>query len=101
MAEAKKSSQVVKIRVGESDYQANGTKILFPGFLRVYVEGKDDPNAALDDKEVILPDLEKGDLLSKGSLKPSEILPLTLNTSSSPIPICPLELKYKYPVPGS
>ncbi|MDC0254352.1 type I DNA topoisomerase [Bacteriovoracales bacterium] len=72
MAEAKKSSQVVKIKVGESDYQANGTKILFPGFLRVYVEGKDDPNAALDDKEVILPHLEKGDILSKGTLKPSE-----------------------------
>ena len=72
MAEAKKSSQVVKIIVGESEYQANGTKILFPGFLRVYVEGKDDPNAALDDKEVILPHLTKGDLLSQGEARPTE-----------------------------
>lgn len=63
MKEAKKLSQVVKIKVGEGEFQANGTRILFPGFLRVYVEGKDDPRSALDDKEVILPKLSEGEKL--------------------------------------
>jgi DNA topoisomerase-1 len=60
MADAKKSSVAAKIQCGDGMFQANGTKILFPGFLRVYVEGKDDPDAALEDKEVILPDLKAG-----------------------------------------
>lgn len=60
MAEAKKSSVSVKIEAGRAIFQATGTRILFPGFLRVYVEGSDDPDAALEDKEVILPDLKLG-----------------------------------------
>ncbi len=74
MADAKKSSQVVKIKVGELDFQANGTKIVFPGFLRVYVEGRDDPGAALDDKEVILPHFETGDKLKvkEDGLRPTD-----------------------------
>ena len=60
MAEAKKSSMSVKIEAGPAVFQASGTKILFPGFLRAYVEGSDDPDAALEDKEVILPDLRTG-----------------------------------------
>lgn len=42
-------------------FTASGKKILFPGFLRAYVEGSDDPSAELGDKEVILPDLKEGD----------------------------------------
>ncbi len=64
MAEAQKRSIGVKIRVGEAAFGANGNRIVFPGFLRVYVEGKDNPEAALEDKEVILPDLVEGDALS-------------------------------------
>ncbi len=60
MADAKKSSVSAKILCENGLFQANGTKILFPGFLRVYVEGKDDPEAALEDKEVLLPDLQPG-----------------------------------------
>ena len=41
--------------------RANGNRIDFPGFIRAYVEGSDDPEASLDDQEVILPALEKGD----------------------------------------
>jgi len=60
MADARKSSVAARISCGDTLFQANGTKILFPGFLRVYVEGKDDPDAALEDKEVILPNLIVG-----------------------------------------
>jgi len=68
MADAKKRSLSVKITVGEAVFTANGNRIIFPGFLRVYVEGKDNPEAALEDKEVLLPPLEKGDPLVPQSI---------------------------------
>ena len=43
---------------GELSFQSSGKVILFPGFLRAYVEGSDDPEAALDDQERILPTLQ-------------------------------------------
>ncbi len=60
MADAKKSGTSIKIATGDALFQANGTKILFPGFLKLYVEGKDDPEAKKEDREVILPDLQVG-----------------------------------------
>ncbi len=60
MADAQKSSVTAKLRVGSSVFTATGTRILFPGFVRVYVEGKDDPDAALDDRETFLPELHEG-----------------------------------------
>ncbi|MFO7731941.1 MAG: type I DNA topoisomerase [Spirochaetia bacterium] len=61
MAEARKVSNTVKISAGRTICSATGTRIEFPGFIRVYVEGKDDPEAALDDKESFLPPLEEGE----------------------------------------
>ena len=71
MAEAQKSSVTAKIVAGDAVFTATGTRILFPGFVRVYGEGKDDPDAALDDRETFLPALAEGqrlDLLSLESL---------------------------------
>ncbi len=70
MASAQKSSLSVKIQAGDCEFSATGTRILFPGFLRVYVEGKDDPESALDDREVILPDFKEGDTLKAKEVKP-------------------------------
>jgi DNA topoisomerase I len=64
MAEARKVTTTAKIRAGRAVFSASGTRIEFPGFIRVYVEGKDDPEAALDDKETFLPAMEEGDELS-------------------------------------
>jgi DNA topoisomerase-1 len=60
MADAKKNSVSVRIQAGKATFSASGTRIVFPGFLRAYVEGKDDPDAALEDREVLLPELKKG-----------------------------------------
>ncbi|TVQ24774.1 MAG: type I DNA topoisomerase [Spirochaetaceae bacterium] len=60
MTDAKKSQVSARIRVSDAEFAASGVRILFPGFLRVYVEGKDDPDAALDDREVFLPELTEG-----------------------------------------
>jgi DNA topoisomerase-1 len=47
----------------EAEFAANGRVISFPGFLRAYVEGEDDPEAELADREVVLPPLVEGQTL--------------------------------------
>jgi DNA topoisomerase-1 len=42
-------------------FRAGGKEVLFPGFFRAYVEGSDDPEADLEDREHPLPSLEEGD----------------------------------------
>jgi DNA topoisomerase-1 len=42
-------------------FRASGQVIEFPGFFRAYVEGRDDPEAALDDRDQPLPPLARGD----------------------------------------
>jgi DNA topoisomerase-1 len=44
-------------------WSASGRTITFPGYLRVYVEGSDDPDADLDDRERPLPELTAGEAL--------------------------------------
>ncbi|MBA3653131.1 MAG: type I DNA topoisomerase [Actinobacteria bacterium] len=56
---------------GESvEFAARGKVIVFPGFLRAYVEGADDPDAELEDREVQLPPLAVGDDLDVVDLTP-------------------------------
>lgn len=61
MADAKKLSMSIRLQAGESIFAASGMKIAFPGFLRAYVEGSDSPDAELEQREVILPELNEGD----------------------------------------
>jgi DNA topoisomerase-1 len=42
-------------------FRASGKTIDFPGFFRAYVEGADDPEAELEDRERPLPDLDVGE----------------------------------------
>ncbi|MEN9723607.1 MAG: hypothetical protein RJB38_1593 [Pseudomonadota bacterium] len=63
MAEAKKLTVTAKIEAGDATFTASGTRIVFPGFIRAYVEGADDPEAALEDREVLLPNLQVKDVL--------------------------------------
>jgi DNA topoisomerase-1 len=52
------------VAVGETaEFSASGRVIAFPGFLRAYVEGEDDPDAELADREVVLPALVVGDVV--------------------------------------
>ncbi|HEV3266740.1 MAG TPA: type I DNA topoisomerase [Acidimicrobiales bacterium] len=54
----------------EAEFSASGQVIQFPGFLRAYVEGEDDPDAELADREVHLPPMAEGDPLSVDGLEP-------------------------------
>ncbi len=52
------------------EVSATGRVIAFPGFLRAYVEGEDDPEAELADREVVLPRLAEGDRVLALELEP-------------------------------
>jgi DNA topoisomerase-1 len=72
MAEARGRRMTIRLGCEETVFQATGKTIDFPGFLRVYVEGSDDPEAELADKETILPAVEEGETLDCKSLEPRE-----------------------------
>ncbi len=55
------ASVEVKTSKGPARFHASGMKITFPGFLRAYVEGHDDPDQALGERERFLPDFKVGD----------------------------------------
>ncbi|NCR54407.1 MAG: type I DNA topoisomerase [Microcystis aeruginosa L211-07] len=61
MADARITQIAVNIQVENAGFRSSGKRIDFPGFFRAYVEGSDDPEAAIDDQEIILPPLSVGD----------------------------------------
>lgn len=61
MAEARLTMLAIDLEVANSTFRATGKRIDFPGFFRAYVEGSDDPDAALEGQEVLLPALKVGD----------------------------------------
>ncbi|GLW53999.1 type I DNA topoisomerase [Kitasatospora phosalacinea] len=69
--------QSVTVKVGgrsadgrDAEFSASGKIITFHGFLKAYVEGADDPNAELDDRERRLPQVAEGDPLAAEKLTP-------------------------------
>jgi len=67
MAQAVVANTTYKIVAGNNkqyEFQAKGTKIIFPGFMKAYTEGSDDPEAALDNTEKFLPNVEKCTILN-------------------------------------
>ena len=72
MAEARGRRMTVRLGAEDAIFQATGKTIDFPGFLRVYVEGSDDPEAELADKETLLPALHEGESLRCADLDPKE-----------------------------
>ena len=65
MADAKIRYTNIYFDAGEGDetarFRASGKSIDFAGFFRAYVEGSDDPEAELEDRERPLPNLEVGE----------------------------------------
>jgi DNA topoisomerase I len=61
MAEARLTMLTVDLQVADARFRSTGKRIDFPGFFRAYVEGSDDPDAALEGQEVLLPALKSGD----------------------------------------
>ncbi|MFH2002389.1 MAG: type I DNA topoisomerase [Planctomycetota bacterium] len=55
---------------GTALFSTSGRVITFPGFLRAYVEGSDDPQAELADQEALLPKLSQGEKVDPTEVKP-------------------------------
>ena len=72
MESAKIEQTKLTISDNEHIFTASGKTIIFPGFLRAYVEGSDDPNANLDNMEKVLPKVQKGDALSCSLIEPKQ-----------------------------
>ncbi len=78
MPDAQQKQVSVKLRsVGETSsgaltFSASGMTITFPGFLRVYVEGHDDPEAALEEREIQLPPLKAGEEVQVSRFDPTQ-----------------------------
>ncbi len=68
MADARLTMLSIDFASEETIFRSSGKRIDFPGFFRAYVEGSDDPEAALEGQEVLLPSLNVGD-----SLMPKEV----------------------------
>lgn len=69
MSSAVLDTLTVDIEAADTTFRAVGSKISFPGFMKVYVEGSDD-GAADDDK--YLPPLQVGDKLTTESIDPKQ-----------------------------
>ncbi|MCI2253127.1 type I DNA topoisomerase [Domibacillus sp. PGB-M46] len=54
---------------GDVMFRATGSKVKFPGFMKVYVEGTDDTK---EEKENFLPNLEKGDTVQSKEIDPKQ-----------------------------
>lgn len=69
MASAVLDTLSVDITVGPTVFRATGSKVRFPGFMKVYVEGNDDGTT---EEEKFLPELHTGDVLTKEDIEPKQ-----------------------------
>jgi len=70
MADAKQLRVSASIRGDGVEFRARGNTLVFAGFRRAYVEGSDDPEAQLEDLEVVLPRLAPGDSVETRDMRP-------------------------------
>ncbi len=70
MIHATLDTVAVDLGCGEGNsFRANGSTIRDPGFMRVYIEDKDEPKKKDDTKENILPPLKEGDIVDLLEIK--------------------------------
>jgi DNA topoisomerase-1 len=60
MSAAVYNTMSVDVSSGKYIFRANGSQLVFPGFMLIYKEGKDDNK---EDKDTLLPDLREGEVL--------------------------------------
>ncbi len=68
MPNARGTNIAVVVRNGEARFRASGKTVEFPGYLRAYAEGSEDPAADLAGREKHLPKLAKGEQLDTASV---------------------------------
>jgi len=69
MASAVYDTLSVDIGAGKYLFKANGSKVKFPGFMAVYIEGKDEES---EESEGDIPELSEGELLEVKKMDPRQ-----------------------------
>lgn len=69
MTSAIMDTMTIDITAGDAGFRANGSKVRFPGFMKVYVEGNDDGTVESDK---LLPPMNVGDRLIKQEIQPKQ-----------------------------
>lgn len=69
MAPAILDTMTVDLKNGDVIFRATGSKVKFSGFMKVYVEGTDDPE---NDNQRFLPDLKEGDIVLQKKIEPKQ-----------------------------
>ncbi|WP_019119105.1 type I DNA topoisomerase [Brevibacillus massiliensis] len=69
MASAVLDTMSVDIEVNGIYFRASGSKVKFPGFMKVYVEGSDDGSK---EENTLLPPLEEGQVLEHQATEPNQ-----------------------------
>ena len=69
MASAVMDTMSIDLENGPVVFRATGSKIKFPGFMKVYVEGTDD---SVEEKENILPEIGTGDTCFSKDVEPKQ-----------------------------
>jgi DNA topoisomerase-1 len=64
MADARGHRVTISVAAADAAFEVSGTSIEFPGYLRAYVEGSDDPEAELADRDSVLPMVTVGETLA-------------------------------------
>jgi len=62
----------VDVRADGELFRATGSTIKFPGFMTLYIEGRDDDDVDSESSEVVLPELAEGESLTLLSLEPKQ-----------------------------
>ena len=70
MADSRGFRTTITLEGGGATFRVSGKTIEFPGFLRAYVEGSDNPAAELADRESILPAVEPGQAIDVRDMIP-------------------------------
>ncbi|GHH96545.1 type I DNA topoisomerase [Neobacillus kokaensis] len=69
MAQAVMDTMSVDLQNGNAIFRATGSKVKFPGFMKLYVEGSDDQ---VDEINKMLPDLNEGDEVFQKDIEPKQ-----------------------------
>ncbi|WP_341282465.1 type I DNA topoisomerase [Paenibacillus sp. FSL H8-0537] len=69
MSSAVLDTMTVDMLSGEVKFRANGSKVKFAGFMKVYVEGNDD---GAEEEHKFLPPIEPGDMIPAEAIEPKQ-----------------------------
>ena len=70
MTDSRARRITIRVLVNGATFEASGKVIDFPGYLRAYVEGSDDPESELAGREVVLPPVGLNETLACRQLQP-------------------------------